>query len=82
MYKVLDDKVVYLMNKEVKGEVDFEIDGNRANIYHTFVAPDLRGQGIAGELVKRAFEYLESKNYEIECSCSYAKRWALNHGKL
>ena len=43
---------------------------------------DLRGKGIAGELVKRAFDYFEKSGYKVKCSCSYAKNWGLNHGKL
>ena len=61
MYKLLDDKIVYLLDGLVKG---------------------LRGKGIAGELVKRAFNYFEKSGYKVKCSCSYAKNWGLNHGKL
>ena len=43
-----------MVSDEVKGEVDFNINGDSANIYHTYVDGDLRGQGIAAELVKRA----------------------------
>lgn len=81
MYKLLDNKVVYMVFDKVKGEVCFDIKGDCANIYHTYVDDDLRGQGIASELVKRAFNYLEENSYEIECSCSYAKNWALKHDK-
>lgn len=82
MYKLLDNKIVYMVSDEVKGEVDFNINGDSANIYHTYVDGDLRGQGIAAELVKRAFEYLGENNYKIKCSCSYAKKWAIKNGKI
>lgn len=81
MYKLLDNKIVYTVSDVIKGEVDFDIKGDSADIYHTYVDDDLRGQGIASELVKRAFEYLEENNYKIKCSCLYAKNWAMKKGK-
>lgn len=81
MYKILDDKIVYVVDDEVKGEVCFDIKEDVADIYHTYVDDDLRGQGIAGELVKRAFDYLEENNYKIKCDCSYARNWALKNNK-
>lgn len=82
MYKLLDNKIVYMLSDKVKGEACFDIKGGCANIYHTYVDGDLRGQGIASELVKRAFEYLEKSNYKIKCSCSYAKKWAIKNEKI
>ena len=82
MYKLLDNKIVYMVSDVIKGEVDFNINGDSADIYHTYVDDDLRGKGIAGELVKRAFDYFEKSGYKVKCSCSYAKNWGLNHGKL
>ena len=82
MYKLLDDKIVYLLDGLVKGEVCFKIKNGEANIYYTYVDDDLRGKGIAGELVKRAFDYIEKSGYKVKCSCSYAKNWGLNHEKL
>lgn len=81
MYKLLDDKIVYVVNDEVKGEVCFQINGDVADIFHTYVDDDLRGQGIASNLVLKAFEYLESYGYKIKCSCSYAENWAEKHNK-
>ena len=81
MYKILDDKVIYILNDNIIGEVCFEINGNKALIYHTYVDSNYRGMGIASVLMKKAFKYLE-KDYIVECSCSYAKTWAIKHGKL
>ena len=40
MYTLLDNKIVYMVSDEVKGEVDFDINGDSANIYHTYVDGD------------------------------------------
>ena len=81
MYKILDDKIVYMLDDKIKGEVCFKIRNNQANIYHTYVDEDLRGKGVASKLVSMAFDYLEEKGYKVGCSCSYAKNWALKHDK-
>jgi uncharacterized protein len=38
---------------------------------HTFVSPDLRGQGVAKKLLDRAAEYAREKNFQMEPICSY-----------
>ena len=27
------------------------------------------------------FDYFDKNNYEVKCSCSYARNWALKHGR-
>ncbi len=81
MYKLLDNKIVYIVDGTEKGVLEFRINGNQADIYHTYVDDDLRGQGIASRLVEMVFDYFDKNNYEVKCSCSYARNWALKHGK-
>ena len=81
MYKLLDNKIVYIVDGTEKGVLEFRINGNQADIYHTYVDDDLRGQGIASRLVEIVFDYFDKNNYEVKCSCSYARNWALKHGK-
>ena len=47
-------------------------------IDHTFVDDCLRGQGIAGKLVKLAVDEIESCGGEVRATCSYAKKWILS----
>lgn len=81
MYKFLDNKIVYMIDNTEKGVLEFRINGNQTDIYHTYVDDDLRGKGIASKLVEMAFDYFDKNNYEVKCSCSYARNWALKHGK-
>lgn len=81
MYKLLDNKIVYIIGDTEKGVLEFRVNGNQADIYHTYVDDDLRGQGIASKLVLMAFEYFEKNNYEVKCSCAYARSWAIKHGR-
>ena len=81
MYKLLDNKIVYMIGDTEKGVLEFRVNGNQADIYHTYVDDDLRGQGIASKLVEMAFDYFDKNNYEVKCSCSYARNWAIKHGR-
>ena len=38
---------------------------------HTFVSPDLRGQGVAKKLLDRAADYARENNLKMEPICSY-----------
>ena len=81
MYKILDNKIVYIIDGLEKGVLEFAVKDNQADIYHTYVDDDLRGKGIASKLMFMAFDYFEKMGYDVKCSCSYAKAWALKHGK-
>lgn len=63
-------------NNETIAEVTFhDIDENTVNINHTFVSDSLRGQGIAGKLMKAAAEQLQSQNKKAVLTCSFAVKW-------
>jgi predicted GNAT family acetyltransferase len=47
-------------------------DPSTINLYRTFVHPDLRGKGIAEELMKAITEYAVKNNLKILPTCSYA----------
>lgn len=57
---------------EYEGEVIFDI-------IHTFVPEELRGQGLASELVETAYDYAVSSGMRFKASCSYASGWLLRH---
>ncbi|MCL2201665.1 MAG: N-acetyltransferase [Oscillospiraceae bacterium] len=62
---------------KVIAEITFpETEEGTVDINRTFVDPSLRGQGIAGQLVKMAFEQITSSNKKAILSCPYAVKWA------
>ena len=62
--------------KFVEEKNNKKVDENTYNIYHTFVDESLRGQGIANELVTRAYkEITEVRNSKVTATCSYARKW-------
>ncbi len=60
-------------------EVTFPTSGGVSTINHTFVDESLRGQGIAGELVKRAADKILAEGNKIAATCPYAVVWFGRH---
>ncbi len=63
----------------VVAEVDFPTADGVSTIDHTFVDPSLRGEGIAGKLVKLAADKILSEGNKIAARCSYAVAWFKRH---
>lgn len=49
------------------------------DIDHTFVDDSLRGQGVAGQLVEAAAQYLRANRLKAVVTCPYAKKWFEKH---
>ena len=78
MYYKYSNEKIWLEDESGKelAYVDFpEKEENVVDIQHTVVDDSLRGKGIAGELMKRAAEYIKQKGKKAVPSCSYAKKW-------
>ena len=52
-------------------ELDFAVEGNVLNAYHTGVRKDLEGQGVAGKLFDEMVKYARAHDYKVLPSCSY-----------
>ena len=48
---------------------------------HTFVDDSLRGQGVAGKLVKEVVDYAQKNGKKIRPQCSYAADWFNKHSE-
>lgn len=64
---------------KVIAEVTFPTRDGVSIIDHTFVDDSLRGQGIAGELVKLAAEKIIADGNKIGATCPYAVSWFGRH---
>ncbi len=60
-------------------EITFPSRNGLSIIDHTFVDSSLRGQGVAGELVKLAADKILSQGNRIGATCSYAVAWFKRH---
>lgn len=50
---------------------DYEIDGDRQIFTHTYVPPELRGKGLAEQLVRAALNDARAAKRKVVPACSY-----------
>lgn len=60
-------------------EVTFPEREGVAVINHTFVDASLRGQGVAGQLLRAAADTLRREGRKARPTCSYAVHWFETH---
>ena len=60
-------------------EITFPEEDGVAVIDHTFVDDSLRGQGVAGQLVRAAVDQIRGEHKQARAVCSYAKAWFERH---
>lgn len=73
---------IYLEDSEGKllAEINFpEKAPNCVDIERTFVDSSMRGQGIAGSLMKETAAQLSGSGQKAVCSCPYAVKWFREH---
>ena len=63
-------------------ELDFELEGNVLNAYHTGVRKEYEGQGIAGRLFYALVSYAREHGYKIVPTCSYVLARFRRHPEL
>lgn len=59
--------------------LEYTLSGGRMVITHTGVPAALRGRGIAGQLVRAAFEHARAEGLSVVPRCSYAAEWIQRH---
>lgn len=64
---------------ELIAEITFPEEDGVAVIDHTFVDDSLRGQGVAGQLVRAAVDQIRGERKQARAVCSYAKAWFERH---
>lgn len=62
-----------------EGYVEYERVGDSIALTHTIVPAEIGGRGIAGDLVKQAFEYAKEEGLSVIPVCSYAVAWVGRH---
>jgi len=53
--------------------VEYRINADEMNLYHTYTDPGLRGKGLAAQVVRATFEYAKENNLKVVPTCSYVQ---------
>ena len=61
----------YTKDEKMLAEITWTMLSDVMVMDHTFVSPDLRGEGVAKKLLDRAAEYAREKEFKMEPLCSY-----------
>lgn len=80
--KVIHDKDKSQFNISINNKeayVDYKIEQNKMNLYHTYTNPELRGKGLAAKVVIAAFEYAKKNNLKVEPGCTYVQTFISRH---
>jgi len=74
---IYESNRIYIKEKDsVIAEVKYRrINDVTFDIYSTYVDPKYRGRHLGKELLEKAYNYLKSKEYNVEATCSYANKW-------
>lgn len=73
---------IYSTNEkgDIIAETTFIPTENReVDINHTYVAPSLRGKGLAGDMMAVVAAYLRENELKATAGCSYASAWLIRH---
>ena len=63
----------------VEAELDYRIEDGVISLTHTGVPEAIGGRGIAGDLVRAAFEFARAEGLKVRPLCSYAEAWSRRH---
>jgi len=58
---------------------DYVIEDGRMVCTHTFVPPELRGRGLAGQLVRAALDEARRRHLRVVSACSYVAAFVRRH---
>lgn len=66
----------------VQAAAEYHLDGSVMVVDHTEVPEALGGRGIAGALVRAAFEHARREGWAVRAACPYAAAWARRHPEV
>lgn len=56
------------------GEITYRLSDNKQLVVeHTYVADELRGEGVAGKLVEKVVHHARENGWKVRSECSYAE---------
>ena len=71
--------VIYSEGNEVY--VQYTPGEKMLNLNHTYTHPELRGKGLAAQVVRAALEYAKENNLKVFPGCSYVQSFLDKHNE-
>ena len=62
-----------------RSELTYVVEGDRVAFTHTFVPPELRGRGLAEQLVRPALAWARAEKLRVVPQCSYVAAFITRH---
>ena len=78
MIKINNNRIDYIIEKRVVGNVFFIKENNIIKITSVLVEPKERGKGIASKMLEEVFAYFKRNNYKVIIECSYVDKWTMD----
>ena len=78
MIKVNNNRIDYIIEERVVGNVFFIKENNIIKITSTLVESKERGKGIASKMLEEVFAYFKRNNYKVIIECSYVDKWVMD----
>ncbi|MEE0776852.1 MAG: GNAT family N-acetyltransferase [Bacillota bacterium] len=70
----------YSEDDKILAEVTFPaINETTVDINHTYVSEEMRGKGVADQLLTMVTDYLRQNHLKAKLTCSYAVKWFGEH---
>ncbi|WP_404373658.1 GNAT family N-acetyltransferase [Kytococcus sedentarius] len=70
-----------LVDGEVAGFTEYHLQGDVQVMPHTVTAPEHRGQGVAGAVVKAALEAAREAGRTVRPDCPYVRKYIEEHAE-
>jgi predicted GNAT family acetyltransferase len=68
------------LDGQIAAVADYRVNGNAISFHHTFTQPNLRGRGLAGEVVEFAVNDVEkTSTRRVVPMCWYVADWFEQH---
>jgi predicted GNAT family acetyltransferase len=64
------------------GVLDYSVEGDTLRIWHVETPTALRGQGMGGALVRKAFAYAAEHSLKVQPICSFAASYIARNPDL
>lgn len=74
------ERYTMMIDGQVAAVADYRVSGNSISFHHTYTQPNLRGRGLAAEVVEFAMDDVEkNSNRRVVPMCWYVADWFEKH---